>query len=150
VSQRRVHISTASAKPLLIHLRPRASKSLQEQIYEAIRQAVVHGTLAPGSKLFSSRVMVADLGVSRTTTSLALERLAAEGYIFPKVGSGTFVAHDLPFSVPEHHAPAINVPKNPPLSNRGLLLAASPPAATRLGGPMRPFRIGVPALDLSR
>jgi GntR family transcriptional regulator / MocR family aminotransferase len=93
-------------------------------------------------------VLAADLGVSRTTTSLALERLAAEGYISPKVGSGTFVAHDLPFSVPPRHAPAINVPKNPPLSNRGVLLAASPPAAMRLGGPIRPFRIGVPGLDL--
>jgi GntR family transcriptional regulator/MocR family aminotransferase len=39
-------------------------------------------------------------------------------------------------------------PSHPPLSRRGEALAAMPPASRRLPGPPRPFRLGVPALDL--
>ena len=39
------------------------------------------------------------------------------------------------------------VTRHPPLSRRGMALAAVPAMGLRIPGPPRPFRIGVPALD---
>ncbi|WP_241661543.1 PLP-dependent aminotransferase family protein [Thermomonospora catenispora] len=46
----------------------------------------------PGDRLPSSRALVARLGVSPVTVSRALARLAAEGLVVTRPGSGTFVA----------------------------------------------------------
>ncbi|WP_312881588.1 aminotransferase-like domain-containing protein [Thermomonospora cellulosilytica] len=48
--------------------------------------------LRPGDRLPSSRALVARLGVSPVTVSRALARLAAEGLVVTRPGSGTFVA----------------------------------------------------------
>ncbi|HVR09054.1 MAG TPA: PLP-dependent aminotransferase family protein [Thermoanaerobaculia bacterium] len=137
------------AASILIRLDPRARGALQQQIYSGIRLGILNGVLEPGTRLPSSRALAEDLGVSRTTTLLALEQLLAEGYLATQRGSGTFVARELPDDL--HHAapsgPAPE-PKHPPLSARGAALAAVPPAARRLKGPPRAFRIGTPALDL--
>jgi GntR family transcriptional regulator/MocR family aminotransferase len=134
---------------LLIHIHPRSGTSLQTQIYNAIRKAVLEGVLAPGTKLISSRALAADLGVSRTTTLLAFEQLTAEGYLETHQRSGTFVSQELPEHSSQQRlsraAPRLN---HPPLSRRGMALIATRPAADRIGGPPRAFRIGVPALDL--
>src|SRR6185295_16460238 len=79
----------------------------------------------------------------------ALEQLLAEGYLTTRRGSGTFVAHELPDDLNQTRAPKpARHPKHPPLSRRGMALSETPPAARRITGPPRPFRIGVPALDL--
>ena len=41
-------------------------------------------------------MLAADLGISRITVNLAFSELHAEGYLFTKTGSGTFVADPLP------------------------------------------------------
>jgi len=136
------------AADLLVRLDPHRG-ALQQQIYRGIRQAILDGVLRPGTRLLSSRALAADLGVSRTTTLLALEQLQAEGYLTTHRGSGTFVAHSLPDDLPQirvRRPPA--QPRHPPLSRRGALLAAALPSVRRLQGPPRAFRIGVPAVDL--
>ena len=134
---------------LLVRIDARARGTFQQQIYAAVRRAILEGVLAPGAQLPSSRALGEDLNVSRTTTHLAYEMLIAEGYLTPRRGSGTFVAQELPDNLARVTAPRRSAAfKHPPLSRRGTALAATPPAARRIPGPVRPFRIGVPALDL--
>jgi GntR family transcriptional regulator / MocR family aminotransferase len=133
---------------LLIRVDARAPGGLQKQIYTGIRQAILDGVLLPGARLPSSRALAADLGVSRTTTLLAFDQLMAEGYLGSHRGSGTFVAHELPDDLPRVGIPRRTVgSKHPPLSQRGMALATTPPSGSRIVGPPRPFRIGVPAID---
>jgi DNA-binding transcriptional MocR family regulator len=49
-------------------------------------------TLAPGDRLPSSRDLIARLGVSPVTVARAIARLAGEGVVVTRPGSGTFVA----------------------------------------------------------
>src|SRR5262249_13537526 len=90
---------------LLIRLDPDARESLQQQIYTAARQAILDGILTPCSRLPSSRTLADDLRVSRTTTLLAYEQLAAEGYLAARHGSGTYVAQELPDDLPRQAPP---------------------------------------------
>lgn len=74
------------------HLDRSSARSLQGQIYEVVRRAVLDHTLCTGQKLPSSRALAVDLGISRLTVSLAYDRLIAENYLVASTGSGTFVA----------------------------------------------------------
>ena len=140
--------SPAPRSPL-IRLDPSSAETLQTQIYAAIRRAILEGLLAPGAPVLSSRALAADLGVSRTTTLLAFEQLTAEGYLTAHRGSGTFVAAALPDDLARVRVARMPTRlTHPPISRRGAALAATPPAAIRVPGPPRAFRIGVPALDL--
>src|SRR5262249_35619201 len=133
-----------------IRLDRRAGSALQRQIYSEIRRAVLDGVVQPGARLPSSRALADDLAVSRTTTLLAYEQLTAEGYLVGRHGSGTFVAHELPDDRPGMRGArrGLATARHPPLSRRGLELTSTPPAARRLAGPPRPFRLGVPGVDL--
>jgi len=135
---------------LLVRLDSRSRAGLQRQIAGSIRRSILDGVVAPGAKLPSSRALADDLGVSRTTTLLAYEQLTAEGYLASRHGSGTFVASGLPADLPKPIGPPIAKARARPsaMSKRGISLASTPPAARRIVGPPRPFRIGVPALDL--
>jgi len=137
------------AASLLIRVDPQSSEPLQQQIYAGIRRTILDGVAGPGTRLPSSRALAQDLGVSRTTTLLALEQLLAEGYLSARRGSGTFVADELPDDLPRIRTsrPPRSL-KHPPLSRRGEALAASPAGARRLAGPPRAFRIGTPGVDL--
>jgi GntR family transcriptional regulator / MocR family aminotransferase len=142
-------MSRHRATSLLIRLEPRGRRTLQQQIYDGIRRAILNGVVAPGTKLQSSRELALELRVSRTTTLLAYEQLTAEGYLTSRQGSGTFVSHELPDDIAA--AATIRRPANgrhPPLSRRGMALALVPAAAQRVGFAPRPFRLGTPALDL--
>ncbi len=138
------------AAPPLIRLDARGGVSLQQQVYAGIRRAILDGVLGPGARLLSSRALAMDLGVSRTTTLVALEQLTAEGYLTARRGSGTFVADELPDMLPQPR-PARSAAAGgaaPGLSRRGAALARMPPPGLRTGGPPRAFRIGTPGLDL--
>jgi GntR family transcriptional regulator/MocR family aminotransferase len=134
-------------RALLVRIDPKARASLQQQIYDGLRRAIVDGVLAPGARVPSSRALAQDLGVSRTTTLLALEQLLSEAYLAAHHGSGTFVARELPDDRPDRRAPTGTPLRHPPLSRRGAAIAAVPPTATR-PSTRRPFQIGVPAVDL--
>ena len=134
---------------LLIRIDPAARGGLQQQIYSEVRRAILDRVLAPGTRVPSSRTLATDLRVSRTTSLLALEQLVAEGYLTARAGSGTFVAHELPDDLPgARDSRPRRAPRHPPLSRRGKALAAARPPSQRLPGPPRPFRLGIPAVDL--
>jgi len=78
---------------MFIPLEP--GRTIWRQIYERLRDGIVTGEFSPGTRLPSTRVLAADLGVSRRTVLVAYEQLLAEGYVVGRVGSGTSVAPGL-------------------------------------------------------
>jgi GntR family transcriptional regulator/MocR family aminotransferase len=121
---------------------------LNRQLYGALRAAILEGRLGAGDRLPASRVLAADLGVSRNTALAAVEQLVSEGYLEARRGSGCYVARDLPDARPamparksgEHSAPA-----EARLSKRGQGLAATPRSFVSQSGRWYPcFTPGVP------
>src|SRR3954469_12492204 len=81
----------------MIRLEREAAEPLHLQIYRQMRDEIKAGNFTDqSSRLPSSRVLAADLKVSRETVQLAFDRLQAEGYLRSRTGSGTFVAPALP------------------------------------------------------
>ncbi|WP_345815727.1 PLP-dependent aminotransferase family protein [Paraburkholderia sp. PREW-6R] len=54
---------------------------LQKQLIERLQQAILTGRLPAGSLLPASRMLAAEMGVSRNTVVIAYEHLAAVGYV---------------------------------------------------------------------
>jgi GntR family transcriptional regulator / MocR family aminotransferase len=81
----------------MIRLDRTATEPLHEQLYRQIRDELKSGKFSDGSsRLPSSRALAVDLGISRSTVTLAFSKLHAEGYLRSKPWSGTFVANLLP------------------------------------------------------
>jgi GntR family transcriptional regulator/MocR family aminotransferase len=125
--------------------RGRGGQSLQEQLYGAIRRAVLGGELAPGERLPSSRALAADLGLGRNTVIVAMERLVAEGYLESRRGAGLFVTTDLPPELAAGSGPAASSRAEPVLSRRSGRFA--PLHAEGEQAAARPFATGSLALD---
>lgn len=62
------------------------------QIYDRLRQGIVTGTYAAGTKLPSENELVQQFLASRPTVGRALAELASEGWIVRRAGSGTYVS----------------------------------------------------------
>jgi GntR family transcriptional regulator/MocR family aminotransferase len=134
---------------LMIRVDPCGGEDLQQQVYAGMRKAILDGVLAPGARVPSSRVLASDLRVSRTTTLWALDQLHAEGYLATRRGSGTYVTEELPDDlVRVRRVRPVARAGHPPLSGRGRALSELTPAARRIAGPPRAFRMGTPAVDL--
>lgn len=73
-----------------------ALKSLHRQVYEGYRQAIIDGNLRAGQRVPSTRVLAAELGISRIPVISAYAQLVAEGYFEGRIGSGTIVSQSLP------------------------------------------------------
>lgn len=56
---------------------------------EAVRRCILDGTLPLGTRLPSERELAETLGVSRTTTGAAYERLRSGGFVHTRRGSGS-------------------------------------------------------------
>src|SRR5947209_16231516 len=84
----------------MVRIDRRRREPLQLQLYQQIRRAIMSRALAAGVRLPSTRELAEQLGLSRNTIVYAFERLAAEGYLDSRVGSGMYVAQ----------LPAVNQP----------------------------------------
>jgi GntR family transcriptional regulator/MocR family aminotransferase len=122
--------------------------TLQRQLYDGLREAILAGRLAPRTRLPSSRQLARDLGAARNTIVGAFEQLVAEGYLEARVGDGTRIAAVLPESLLHVGQPAARRPSGDGgagLSARGRSLTSvrrPPPDPLR-----RAFQPGLPALD---
>jgi len=134
---------------LLLRVDRKTSAPLHAQIDQALRARILAGAVRPGTRLPSSRTLAAELGVARTTVLQALEALQAEGYLVAAPRSGVRVAPELP---EEGFTPAPvgtgRASPPPRLSSAARTLASLGTGAPRLGSAPRPFRPGLPALDL--
>lgn len=142
-------VSRARAGALLtLPLDAGAAAPLFRQVYEGIRQAILGGRLAAGTRLPASRALARELGVSRNTVLNAYEQLLAEGYLEGRAGSGTYVPRTLPeemLQVRTTDGAIRPAPRRRMLSRRGQELAGSWAPVPPMGEP-RPFRPGIPAL----
>lgn len=74
-----------------------ASESpIYEQIYEAIKTAVLTGELKEGEALPSIRFLAKELQISVITTKRAYDELERDGFIDSVQGKGSFVAYQNP------------------------------------------------------
>lgn len=83
---------TTFGPELLVELDRTAPEPLHRQLASGLRDAIRTGRLAPETRLPSTRVLAADLGVSRRLVVDAYSQLAAEGFLLSTHGSGTRVA----------------------------------------------------------
>lgn len=123
-----------------IHLQP--GQGLARQLYQALRERILDGRLASGTRLPASRELATLLGISRNTVTRALDQLYAEGYVAGRVGDGTYVAELT------RRRPAAIAAVAPAAASPALQLLQSHHLAMPAAGAPRAFRIGVPAFDL--
>ena len=62
--------------------------SRQEALYRRLRSMLLDGHLPPGTRLASTRVLAAELGIARNSAVYAYERLAEEADV-PATRNGT-------------------------------------------------------------
>lgn len=74
-----------------LHIVIKGRKDLAGQLYEQLRDGIESGRLAAGVQLPPSRLLAAQLGLSRKTISDTYSRLTYESFLIGKIGSGTFV-----------------------------------------------------------
>jgi GntR family transcriptional regulator/MocR family aminotransferase len=67
-------------------------QGLSRQLYQALRQRVLDGSLDSGMRLPASRDLASALGISRNSVMRAYDQLLAEGFIEGRIGDGTYVA----------------------------------------------------------
>ncbi len=123
--------------------------SLQRQLYDQLREVILAGGLAPGSRLPSSRALAGELGCSRNTVVSAFDQLLSEGYLEGHAGSGTFVSRVLPedllgLAPASPHSGTPEDAEAPPLSSRGSQLIQL--RRLQQGGE-RAFQPGLPETD---
>lgn len=68
------------------------TRQAAQSVYAQLRAAILDGRLAGGIKLPAERQSAVFFGVSRNTVARAYARLAIEGLVRPRRGSGTYVS----------------------------------------------------------
>lgn len=71
-----------------------ATLNLADRVAASLRQRILEGVLAPGSRLPAENAMAARFGVSRTVVREAVSRLKSEELLASRQGSGVFVRAD--------------------------------------------------------
>ncbi|MGH2517545.1 MAG: PLP-dependent aminotransferase family protein, partial [Ktedonobacterales bacterium] len=69
-----------------------AAEGLTRQVYSQLRAAILSGRLRAGDRLPATRDLAHRLGAARLTVATAYDWLRAEGFVYGRVGAGTFVA----------------------------------------------------------
>jgi GntR family transcriptional regulator / MocR family aminotransferase len=122
-----------------------SSVSITQQVYAAIRRLITSGALPVRRRLPSSRTLAKELDISRTTALAVFARLASEGLIEARTGSGSFVSPEAagrkPVAPP---VPSASSDSSQRLAD--LIAAASPRFFRRLPHPQQPraFVTGLP------
>lgn len=78
---------------------------IRDQVYHALRNAILDGRLAAGSKIPSSRALAEMMRISRNSVIAGFERLTDEGYLMTRKGAGTFVTQHIPDRLHAPHTP---------------------------------------------
>jgi GntR family transcriptional regulator/MocR family aminotransferase len=84
-----------------VHINLVGRCDLAGEIYRQLRAAIMDGRIREGDALPATRELAARLSVSRTTITVTYDRLVGEGFASARVGSRTYVSHNLrPSHVP--------------------------------------------------
>lgn len=146
-----------SADLLIGDLDRKSHVPLHTQVYVGLRDSILDGRLRPGASMPSTRDLPNVLGVSRNTVLAAYDQLQSEGFIEPRVGSGTYVAHSIPdqylrsqTAVSSKPTPITSEPAAAPprLSTRGQRMVAARPFQKAFWRRPETFYPGIPDYDL--
>lgn len=77
--------------PTIAHSLPASHRLLHAEVLDRLRELIMHGELAPGTKL-NERVLCEQLGISRTPLREAIKSLASEGLVELLPNRGAIVA----------------------------------------------------------
>src|SRR5512136_1189300 len=90
-----------------IPVEPDGEIPMYKQIEEYLRKSILSGGMAPETRLPATRRLAQDLGVNRITVQNAYAELEADGLIFTRTGSGTYVLPQTPQAeIPKREAGA--------------------------------------------
>ena len=117
-----------------LHIDRQSPVPMIRQLYGRIREAILAGLLAPGSRLPASRELAREMRISRNVVLEAYDLLYAEGFLAARQGAGTFVAEGAAF-------PNRQVRREPPAAARVTMGYDCPPGVIN-------FRAGTPNLGL--
>ncbi len=138
----------------MVRLDRTSSEPLYQQLYRQIREELESGSFdSSASRVPSSRVLCATLGISRPTVNQAFSKLLEEGYLQVRKRSGIFVADHLPATFLKASSPTTDArtQHSPRFARRVTRMTdfrsgrqldvgvAGPPSAT--------FVAGLPAVD---
>jgi GntR family transcriptional regulator / MocR family aminotransferase len=98
-------VSGTTSPELLVELDRAGPEPLHRQLCDGLRTAIRTGRLAPHTRMPSTRVLSADLGVSRRLVVDAYSQLVAEGFLLSRHGSSTRVATVDPATAPRNTQP---------------------------------------------
>jgi GntR family transcriptional regulator/MocR family aminotransferase len=104
-----------------IPLDRQSDEPLYQQIRSHLRKGILSGSLVPETRLPASRQLARDLGVNRITVENAYSELEADGLVFSRVGSGTYVLPQAPLP----QVPTSSSPQPWPLWQRDIQAANS-------------------------
>jgi len=79
---------------VLVDLRPEQGRGLRERLEHALRSAIQERRLVAGTPLPPTRVLAAELGISRGVVVETYANLTADGYLEARQGAGTRVRLD--------------------------------------------------------
>lgn len=118
-------------------LDPSHELPIYRQLYERFRDAIARGALRPGERVPPVRGLAGELGVARGTVELAYQLLTSEGYLLARGPAGTVVSPQL----------AGRTTTAPPVVVAPDTVERALPGLIAHGPALRPFQLGVPALD---
>lgn len=134
---------------LSLHIDRGSGRLVTSQVFTAIREMILSGSLSAGERLPASRTLAKDLGISRTTVIEVFERLAAEGLIESRTGAGTYVSDALrenrPIAAPLPAGTGRQALRKPRLART--ITRASAAFDERLPHKPRAFTTAMPAFD---
>jgi len=119
-------------------------QALTHWLYGELRSAILEGRLAAGARVPSSRDFARQYELSRGTVVSVMERLQAEGYVTSRVGFGTWVNRV------EAPRPPRQATTTPAYIRRAITTYKRRPQPwvdLAFVDGIRPFRIGVPAIN---
>jgi GntR family transcriptional regulator/MocR family aminotransferase len=138
----------------MVRLDRALSEPLYRQLYRQIREELESGSFdSSASRVPSSRVLAATLGISRLTVNQAFSKLLAEGYLQARNRSGIFVADHLPTTFLKAARPATTArTEHPPRVARRVTRMTDLRSGRQLdvgagGPPSVTFVAGLPAVD---
>ena len=83
-----------------VALEPIVNQRLYQQVADSIRRQIQSGSMPPGSRLPSEKLLAQQLGVSRPTVREAMIALEIAGLVEIRTGSGSYVRHRDTIAVP--------------------------------------------------
>ena len=114
-------------------------------LYLALRRLILDGELPAGTPLPPTRLLTAELGLSRSTVVRTYEKLRVEGYLQSRGGSATLVSEALSLAGPSQTPRGRPWRQGKPLSRRGSEIAQHATSSPIQSGAFVP---GVPDLSL--